>query len=1121
MVNARFRLSGKRARGPRSAPLFLSIPLLCLLLIGSLIASHLLPFGKTTGAQASSVVQLPGQVPALINTSTLLGATDPQTHIQVLLGLQPRNAQALKDYADSLSRVKSTSARRYLSPAQVATAFAPSLSAQSALIAYMQGQGFNLAQTYKQHLTIAFTGTVGDAERAFGVQINNYRAPGGRIFYAPSNAPGVPAIYAPMIQSIIGLDDARQFSHPPISVKSVTSKAGARPNSASCLPALPGPTYSYYVPSQVASAYNLVGLYNAGYYGQGQTVALFELDDYLASDISTYTGCYGGASVPISRVLVGGGTGTPPGLYAAEVELDMELVLSTAPKLAGLRVYEAANSVAGYIANWTQIINDAVPVVSTSWGSCESNSFAQSVYQEENTLFQVAVIQGQTIYAASGDSGTNDCKSSSPTTPTVDDPASQPLVTGVGGTTLTLGPGNTYGSEIVWNTSIGAGGGGVSSLWTMPNYQSSDSHTINATYSSGKPCSAAIGSYCREVPDVSFNADPAVGYPIYCTVAVPNSNGQPCAQGGTTSPWNIFGGTSAGAPMWAAMTALMNSKLLQDGYFNVGEMNVLLYEIDMGYDSTTYANDFHDVTLGDNDGLGDGKHIYPATTNYDMASGLGSFNAFNLASDVEKIFKTQNLTRVNTANTTWYFAEGSVGGSFSEYLTLLNPDPVNTATVDVTYLFQNKPAVIKQHQVSPSTRYTINVNDDLGIPNTAPQQAISAIVQSIGIGSTPAIPIVAERPMYFNYRGVMSGTDVMGGTSSTSTTFYFAEGDSRNAGSANYSTFITVLNPSSIQTANVTATFYTGTCGLTGQPACLTQTIAVPPLYRGTILPPLHQQFATQVTSNIGVVVERPMYFTDNIAVAGGSITGSASTVGATTLGPNTGSDWLFAEGYTGLNFQEYLVLANFTTTNTLADVKLEYTNGTVQTVPVTVPALGQLYFDVNNAFNHPATGCGCTPTQSVSAEVYASTPSIVAERLMYFHYGIQHLSGATDVVGEAGPASKTTYSFAEGYTGTNFYEYLTLQNPGIASNVVVITLFADNTVVQEQLQLLPHSRTTVFVNNLIAPMATAYPTNPIYLGFNVSMSIQSVNPIVAERPLYFDYSGDTGGTDVIGYTGG
>lgn len=1103
MANAHINGWGKCAR---SQQVLLALPLLCLLVTGSLLAWHILPIGQTTRARASGLVQIPGNVPAIVKNSALLGPTDPQTPLQLLIGLRPRNAQAMRAQADALGQLHPAVTRRYMTPNQIATAFAPAPSVQSALIAYMQGEGFTLTNTYKQRLEVGFTGTAGLAEQAFGIGIDNYRSPAGRLYYAPAGDPGVPSSLAPYIQSIIGLDDAHMLGHPPILGKKLASTSqGARPLTVSCPAAQPGPTHSYYVPGQVQSAYNLRGLYNAGFQGQGQSVALLELDDYYASDIGAYTHCYGGASVPISRILVNGGTGAPPGFTAIEVELDMELVLSSAPKLAGLRVYEALNDSAGYIADWSQIINDAVPVVSTSWGSCESDAFAQSVYTQENTLFQTAALQGQTIFAASGDSGTNDCLNS---TKSVDDPASQPYVTGVGGTSLSLGPGNIYGSEDVWKNTYGAGGGGVSSLWTMPGYQSGDSHTIYAD-SSSVPCGAPGGSYCREVPDVSFNADPGVGYPIYCAVVTS------CGSGST---WVIVGGTSAGSPMWAAMTALMNEKLLHDGYFNVGFLNGDLYSIDQLLHSTSYANDFHDMTSGDNDTI-DNTLVYSARADYDMASGLGSYNAFNLANDVEVLSQANGTQRTNQANVLWYFAEGSVGGSFTEYLTLLNPDSAHTATVNVSYLFQNKPAVIKQHQVSPSTRFTVNVNADLGVAVTAPQQAISMIVQSIAAGGNPAVPIVAERPMYFDFRGVKSGTDVMGATNATATTFYFAEGDTRQSGNAYYSTFITVLNPSATQSAAVTATYYMGSCGLNGQPACPTSKISVPPLYRGTIIPSIHQQFAVKVTSSIGVVVERPLYFTDNIPAAGGVTTGAASAVGATTLGPATGSDWLFAEGYTGPKFQEYLVLANFTTANSQANVTLEYTNGTVQTVPVTVRALSQLYFDVNYANNHPVAGCSCTPTTSVSAEVSAATPSIVAERLMYFHYGAQSLSGATDVVGEAGPAGKNNFAFAEGYTNINFYEYLTLQNPSGSPNLVTITLFADNTIVQEQMELLPHSRATVFINNLVVPMATAYPTTPTDLGYNVSMEIESQNPIVAERPLYFNYNGDTGGTDVIGYT--
>src|SRR5260370_1123886 len=366
MANARFNAWGKSPRTPRREQMALFIPLTCFLLIGTFFVYHLSPFGHNRGAEASALVILPGHVPGLEKNSALLGPTDPHTTIQVLVGFRLRNQQMLKDYVDSMSRPHSVTAHRYLTPAKIAQAFAPSQASQSAIIAYLQQAGFTLTQTYKHQLALGFTATIGQAESAFHIQINNYRAPGGRVFYAPGSDPGVPASIAPFIQSIIGLDNARQYTHPPLlSNKHVT------------------------------------------------------------------------ASVPITRILINGGTGHPAGSAALEVELDMELVLSAAPKLASLRVYEAADTTVGYLADWSQIVSDATPIVSTSWGSCESSAFAQAVYTQENTLFIAAAAQGQTLFAASGDSGSNDCQKLPPTPPSVSTPPPQPYITRVVGTSLT------------------------------------------------------------------------------------------------------------------------------------------------------------------------------------------------------------------------------------------------------------------------------------------------------------------------------------------------------------------------------------------------------------------------------------------------------------------------------------------------------------------------------------------------------------------------------------------------------------------------------------------------------------------------------------------------------------
>ncbi len=1078
------------------------VPLAGLCIISIFFSLYFSPFKQLSHAYASGLTQLPGHVPDLITKSQLLGPTNPTTPMTLTVGLRLRNQTDLENYVHTLDTTHTQQAHPHMTLDQIVKAYGPLPNAQQAVTAYMQQAGFMLAATYKHHLMISFHGTVANAEQAFSIQINNYRTPSGRTFYAPATDPSVPIVLAGVMQSINGLDTATHYTHPPVvSTKGTHGTLHANANANTCLPVSTTPA-TYYIPSQLATAYNLQGLYNQGLHGEGQSVALFELDDYAQSDIAAYTSCYGGAAVPITRVQVAGGSGPHPDSGTLEVELDMELVLSAAPRLANLRVYEAPNTDAGVIAEWSQIVSDAVPVVSTSWGACEP-LVTKASSQLENALFTIAAAQGQSILAASGDHATDDCDGMARgVTESVDDPASQPYVTGVGGTTLvsTVSP---HPSEQYWqqgtnNGHTVGGGGGISTLWTLPSWQQAPG--VLSSFSSATPCAANTGNtgkICREVPDVSLNADPGLGYPTYCTVTAANCS--------AANPWAIVGGTSAAAPMWAAMVALGNQKSLQDGNFNLGFLNPLLYGV--AQNAGHYANDFNDIIVGSSNAFNDGK--YPATPGYDMTTGLGSYNAQTLVNDLEASAANVTKTRTAPAANTWYFAEGSVGNSFQEYLTLLNTSTTQTANVTTTYLFENKPSIIKQHIVAPSTRATVSVNNDLKVATTDPQQAVATIVQS-------DVPIVAERPMYFNLHGVNSGTDVVGATNASQTTFYFAEGDTRHDATHSYSTYVTLLNPSKTQTAHVTLNYYSN--GLRG-----TQTLSVGPMQRGTGTPAavnLYQQVAIQVTSDSGIVAERPLYFSDNMPTAGGKTIGATSATGAPTLGTNAGSDWLFAEGYTGTNFQEYLVLANFTNAPVIANVKLEYTNGSTQTIPVSVAAKGQRYFDVNNAFNHPATGC--KPTTSVSAEVTASSAAIVAERLMYFHFSSARISGGTDVVGAAGPATHAVYSFAEGYTYTGFSEFLTLQNPTNNAETVAITLFADGTVVQVMKQLSPHSRTTVDVNGLVIPMARAYPTNPVSKGYEVSMDVQALSGVVvAERPLYFNWHGDMGGTDVLGYMGG
>ncbi len=1078
----------------RSSVLALVTALLAVTFIAGSLVSSLQSLVRA--APAGTFVPLAGSVPALVAHSQLVEPLASNQPLSLSVGLRLRNGAALQSYLATINQPRSLNYHRYLTAAQIEDTFAPSPDAYAAVQAYLQQTGFTITNVYSYRLLIDFRGTVGTIESTFHVRLNTYRAPGGQTYYANATSPLLPAALTGFVVSINGLNDIVRWHHPPQPQRHPAARgANAAPT---CL----GQSAGYYTPGQIASAYNLNGLYSQGYHGEGQTIALFELSPYSQADLSAYAACYGGSRTPVYPMIIDGGPPPPlPGQTdqgVVEVELDAELVLSTAPALGRLDIYEAPNTTSGYNDEWAQILQDDPPVVSTSWGDCESDMAqnAPGELAQENQYFSLAALQGQSIFAASGDTGSTDCvNTSGATSLNVDDPASQPYVTGVGGTTLTVNQNGSYGGETIWNNSFGASGGGVSNNWpenAKLNWQNVPG--VQNQYSTSNGCSAQQGQICREVPDVSLNADPNTGYPIYCTDPVGGCDSR--------TPWLIAGGTSTAAPMWAAMMALTNEKSIRSGGLTMGFVSPLLYQI--AGNSAQYRSDFHDITQGNNDFSNYQNGLYPATTGYDLASGLGSYDAANLAADLSAL----NGQRAATpAATVWYFAEGSVGGGFQEYLTLQNPSVSQSASVTIKYLLQNHtPAIVTTyHTVAPGTRSTVNANSDLGISRPAGHVSVAAIVSS-------TTPIVAERPMYFNFNGIQSGTDALGVTSPQQT-FYFPEGNSTQNAAANYSTFITMLNPSATQMAAVTLTYYTGTCGGSGEGACLAETLHVGPLARGTASPAdvgLHQQVAIAVSATQPIVAERPMYVSALIAKAGGETTGAASEVGAV----QPAADWLFAEGYTGTNFQEYLDLANFHTTTATATVKLEYTNGDVQTLTIYVSPYSFKQVDVNQANAQPGT---CTPspcqvTSEVSAEV-TSDISIVADRLMYFHYGSAHISGITEVVGA--PAARNIYAFAEGYTGGQFTEYLTLQNPTGSSETVAVTLFTQRgLVLEEQVVVAAYSRSTVNINNLLNPVSPD----------SVSLAVQALGTnahIVAERPMYFNYYGDPGGTDVVGYTGG
>lgn len=510
--------------------------------------------------------------------------------------------------------------------------FSPDATVYSELARFLQAQGFVVTREYQHRLLLDFSGTIAQVARAFHVSIYTYIGPDGQKYFANASNPLIPAQFAGQVLAINGLNDAlhwhtHAFARRLSFTKLLTSQC-------------PGHNSQYMTPDQFAFAYNLNGLYRAHYAGEGQTLALFELSPFAKSDLATYNACFGHNRTKIQAIRTGA-TQFDAGMM--ETEMDAELVLSAAPHLGTLKIYEAGNNTVGYLSQWARIIQDAPPVVSTSWGLCEQILNAPFI-AEENTLFALAAAQGQTLFASTGDTGSAGClgkAKSSTSLLNVDDPAAQPLVTSVGGTSLTLSKSSGYNGESVWNTSslspasfIGASGGGISHYWTRPSWQQMSG--VKNAYSSGKVCKARAGAICRETPDVSLQADTSPGYIIYCSARATKS----CSN---DMPWNVVGGTSVATPLWAVLAALTNELLQKEGKSRLGFLNPLLYQI--ARNKRLYRACFHDVTKGNNDYNGLNAGRYPASPGYDMATGLGSYNADALARRLVTLVKVRRAAR--------------------------------------------------------------------------------------------------------------------------------------------------------------------------------------------------------------------------------------------------------------------------------------------------------------------------------------------------------------------------------------------------------------------------------------------------------------------------------------------
>lgn len=530
-------------------------------------------------AAPSGRVALAGHVLQALTTATLdsskskaITGDEPLTLTVVLNRSDPDGFAAyLADVYDPAS----PAFRQFLTPTQVSDRFGPHQADYDAVKEYFTQYGFMVDVESANRMTVSVRGTRSNAANALAVEFGDYTID-QRKFFANATQPRLPAPLASRVHAVAGLNDlaAPQPLYAAIimafcNVSSYLSlyfnEAGRVAIYLKCLK-----DHKVSPPAGVLAAPDPPPPAWQGVDGTGQKIGVVAFDTFQTSDVANYFALAGIPAAKISNVTsvhINGGAAAGPN--QSEVLLDIALIMSNASG-AQIAVYDAPIGSGGsYQAVFNAMISGGVTIISNSWAYCEDQTTLADV-QSIEAILQTAAASGISAFSAAGDRGST-CLNGHANTAHV--PATSPHITAVGGTSLKLGVGDTYGSETWWDASTstppgGQGGFGVSQFFSRPSYQNGLS--VSPT---------------RSVPDVAANADPREGYAI-CQAA---AGGCPTGL--------LYGGTSASAPIWAAFAALLN----QAQGTNLGFFNATVYPFantDAFYAASSMGSDFAHVGLG-------------------------------------------------------------------------------------------------------------------------------------------------------------------------------------------------------------------------------------------------------------------------------------------------------------------------------------------------------------------------------------------------------------------------------------------------------------------------------------------------------------------------------------------
>ena len=512
-------------------------------------------------------VALQGSERRAVAGAESIGPPNPDERVEVTVWLRSKAGQALNEHVHSL--VRAPGQQQPLSREGFAEQFGASAEDLARVEEFARQHGLAVVETSAARRSVVLSGRVSQLSNAFGVGLELMAHPDGGSFRGRVGPILIPAQLQDVIEGVFGLDDRPQAQP---HFRRLDQLEGIQPLAAA--------QRSQFSPARIASLYNFPTDVN----GQGECVAIIELGGgFRNADLQAYFQQLGIPLPKVAAVSVDHGKNHPSGPNSAdgEVMLDIEVVGAVAPG-ARIVVYFAPNTDQGFVDAITTAVHDTTnrpSIISISWGAPEV-AWTQAAIQAMDQAFQAAAAMGVTVYCAAGDNGANDFPPGPGAQPGnhVDFPASSPNVAGCGGTHITVS-GNTITQEVVWNDpGGGATGGGVSALFPKPTYQAS-----------------AVQGNTRGVPDVAGDASPLSGYIV-------RVDGQQA----------VIGGTSAVAPLWAGLTALLNQELGAP----LGFINPRLYAL-------AGSEAFQDITQGNNNGFNAGP-------GWDACTGLGRPNGSNL-----------------------------------------------------------------------------------------------------------------------------------------------------------------------------------------------------------------------------------------------------------------------------------------------------------------------------------------------------------------------------------------------------------------------------------------------------------------------------------------------------------